>query len=103
MVYPWFMALLFIVSGMSSRYYLEMHTIKEFIASRTRKLLVPSTIGLLIFQWILGYFNMSISGALDSMPKMPTIALYFIMSLSGTGVLWYIWIQFLAWLFCIRS
>lgn len=58
MVYPWFMALLFIVSGMSSRYYLEMHTIKEFIASRTRKLLVPSTIGLLIFQWILGYFTM---------------------------------------------
>ena len=55
MVYPWFMVLLFVVSGMSARYYLNSHTHKEFIRSRTRKLLVPSTIGLLVFQWILGY------------------------------------------------
>ena len=29
-VYPWFMALLFVVSGMSARYYLDRHTGKEF-------------------------------------------------------------------------
>ena len=51
-VYPWFMALLFVVSGISSRLYLESHTGKEYLRSRTRKLLVPSTLGLFVFQWI---------------------------------------------------
>ena len=30
-VYPWFMALLFVVSGMSARYYLEKHDTKTFV------------------------------------------------------------------------
>jgi hypothetical protein len=90
-LYPWFMVILFIVSGMSSRYYLEKHTIKEFIAGRTRKLLVPSTIGLFVFQWTLGYFNMAISNAFDTISNTtPKVILYLIMAVSGTGVLWYI-------------
>ena len=90
-VYPWFMLLLFVVSGACARYYLENHTHKEFIKSRTRKLLVPSTIGLFVFQWILGYYNMQISGAFDSMgSSVPGFAFYLIMAVSGTGVLWYI-------------
>ena len=97
LLYPWFMVILFIISGMSSRYYLEKHTIKEFVTSKTRKLLVPSTIGLFVFQWILGYFNMAISHAFDHMPDtMPKIILYLIMAVSGTGVLWYIQ---LLWIF----
>lgn len=90
-LYPWFMILLFIVSGMCSRYYLEKHTIKEFVCSRTRKLLVPSTIGLLVIGWVQGYINMAISDAFSYMPDtLPVPALYFIMVLSGTGVLWFI-------------
>lgn len=50
-LYPWFMVILFIVSGMCSRYYLENHTDKEYIKGRTLKLLVPSTIGLLVLGW----------------------------------------------------
>lgn len=90
-LYPWFMVILFIVSGMSSRYYLEHHTIREFIASRTRKLLVPSTIGLFVFQWLLGYLNMSFSGAFETFGSgVPNVVLYIIMAISGIGVLWYI-------------
>lgn len=89
-VYPWFMVLLFLVSGISARYYLEKHTNKEFVKSRTTKLLVPSTIGLLIFQWILGYVSMEISGAFDSLGAVPRPFLYLIMALSGIGPLWYI-------------
>lgn len=97
LLYPWFMVLLFIVAGMCSRYYLETHTLKEFVRSRTRKLLVPSTIGLLVVGWIQGYVSMAISGAFDTIPgAVPAAALYFIMVLSGTGVLWFI--QML-WLF----
>ena len=65
LVYPWFMALLFAVSGMAARYYLEGHDTKAFVRDKTRKLLVPSTIGLFVFQWILGYYNMKIGGGWD--------------------------------------
>ena len=96
-LYPWFMILLFIVAGMCSRYYLEKHTVKEFIFSRTRKLLVPCTIGLLVIGWVQGYVSMSISDAFQTIPdSMPGFVMYFIMVLSGTGVLWFI--QML-WLF----
>ena len=97
-VYPWFMALLFVVSGMTARYYLENHSTKEFIRDKTRKLLVPSTIGLFVYQWILGYYNMKISGALDSFREVPGIVRYVIMAISGIGVLWYIQVL---WIFSI--
>ena len=89
-VYPWFMMILFIVSGISSRLYLENHTAKEFAKSRTLKLLVPSTIGIFVFQFIQGYFNMSFGDALNNMPGVPGIVKYFIMLACGIGVLWYI-------------
>ena len=98
-MYPWFMVILFIISGMCARYYLEKHTIKEFIRNKTRHLLVPSTIGLFAFHWILGYYNMAISGAFETMPNtIPKVILWLIMSLSGTGTLWYIQ---LLWLYCM--
>ena len=90
LVYPWFMALLFAVSGMTVRSYLERHNTKEYLRDKTRKLLVPSTIGLFVFQWILGYYNMKIGGAFNTMGEIPGPALYIIMAISGIGVLWYI-------------
>ena len=69
-VYPWFMLLLFLVSGMSARFYLGRHSHKEFIKNRTRKCLVPSTLGLLVFGWILGYYNMQFSGAFEQMEQV---------------------------------
>lgn len=97
-VYPWFMLLLFVISGMSSRFYLNNHSGKEFHKSRTTKLLVPSTIGLLVFWWIMGYYNMVISGAFESMSAVPKSILFIIMVVSGTGPLWYIQ---LLWLFSL--
>ena len=90
MVYPWFMCILFLVSGICSRLYLENHTGKEFAGSRTRKLLVPSTIGLFAFQFIQGYFNMSVGEGMKSMTNVPGPIVFLIMMLSGIGVLWYI-------------
>lgn len=89
-VYPWFMLLLFVISGMSARCYLDAHSAKEFVKSRTVKLLVPSTIGLLVFWWIMGYYNMLIAGAFESMSAVPKPILFVIMVASGIGPLWYI-------------
>lgn len=96
LLYPWFMVLLFIVSGMCARYYLEQHSDKEFFCARTRKLLVPSTIGLFVFGWIQGYFNMAISDAFRMIPDtIPIFVLYPIMVVSGTGVLWTIQVMWI--------
>ena len=97
-VYPWFMVLLFVVSGMSARFSLEKYSAKEFIATRTVRYLVPSTLGLLVFYWILGYYNMAIGGAFDSMGSTPAPVLFLIMAVSGTAVMWYIQ---LLWLYSV--
>lgn len=86
-VYPWFMALLFLVSGVSSRYALERRSPKQFIRDRTVKLLVPSTLGLFAFQWMVGYLNIRLGGAWDAIP--PAVR-YPVMVISGVGPLWFI-------------
>ena len=101
-LYPWFMMLMFLVAGISSRYSLEKQSSKQFFNSRTRKLLVPATLGLFVLQWITGYFNTL--GAEQAMgtplfpEEMPVFIKYFIYSISGIGPLWFV--QDL-WLFSI--
>lgn len=97
-VYPWFMLLLFVISGMSARFCLNGHSEKEFLKNRTVKLLVPSTIGLFVFWWIVGYYNTMIAGAYESMSAVPGPILFVIMAVSGTGPLWYIQ---LLWVFSV--
>lgn len=92
-VYPWFMVLLFVLSGMSAKLALDKKANREFIRSRTLKLLVPSTLGLFAFQWIVGYFNVTAGGG---MSQIPSFLRYPIMVLPGIGPLWFI--QML-WLF----
>ncbi len=55
---PWFMSLLFVVSGICAYLYLQHHSDKEFFKARSLKLLVPSTLGLILYHWISGVFNM---------------------------------------------
>ena len=98
LLYPWFMLLLFVVAGISSRYALEKQTHKQFIKSRTLKLLVPATIGLFVFHWMTGYFNTAVARGQGVFDNVPTFVMYFIWAFSGIGPLWFI--QDL-WLFSI--
>lgn len=91
-VYPWFMALLFVVAGMSARYSLARRTDRQFIRERAVKLLIPSTLGLFFIHWITGYLNIKIGGGLAYMPKA---LVYPISVISGTGPLWFIQMLFL--------
>lgn len=91
-VYPWFMVLLFLIGGISARYSLERISAKEFIRKRTSKLLVPSTLGLFVYQWIVGYYNVKIGGGLESMPDF---IIYPVSVLSGIGPLWFVQVLWL--------
>ena len=53
-LYPWFMPLLFLLAGISARYALQKQSGKQWFKARTRKLLVPGTIGLFVFHWMWG-------------------------------------------------
>ena len=88
-LYPWFMPLLFILAGVSARYALEKQTPREWFRSRTRKLLVPSTIGLLFFGVFIGWFNSKIA-ADPALEFLPAPVKFIIWVVSGTGPLWFI-------------
>ena len=102
-LYPWFMPLLFLLAGISARYALEKQDAKTWFKARTRKLLVPGTIGLLVLQWIVGWFNTHIAmqpghPLVDVLEGVPLPAKFFVWAFSGIGPLWFI--QML-WLLCL--
>ena len=96
-LYPWFMPLLFLLAGISARYALQKHTGREWFRARTRKLLVPATIGLLVFHWMVGYFNTRVAGA-DVLTDVPQPVKFFVWTFSGIGPLWFIQVL---WLFSL--
>ena len=89
-LYPWFMPILFILAGISARYALSKYPAKEWFKARTRKLLVPGTIGLFVFQWMTGYFNTLVAGRGEELAAVPGPVKYLMCSLSGIGPLWFI-------------
>ena len=97
-LYPWFMPILFILAGIGSRYALQKQSAKEWLRARTRKLLVPGTIGLFVFHWMVGYFNTVVAARQGVFDGVPTIAKYLIMAVSGIGPLWFIQVL---WLLCL--
>ena len=100
-LYPRFMPLLVLLAGISARYALQKHSGKEWFKARSRKLLVPATIGLLVFQRMTGYFNTQVSAIVqgtDLTFGLPWIVKYFLWALSGTWPLWFIQ---LLWVLCL--
>ena len=98
----WVTVLLFLLAGISARYALEKKSAGEWFKARTRKLLVPGTIGLFVFQWMTGYFNTAVTNHVNGasvLPEgVPVFSSYFAWSLSGIGPLWFIQ---LLWLLCL--
>ena len=88
-LYPWFMPMLFLLAGISARYALEKHSPKEWFKARTRKLLVPSTIGLFFFGVFIGWFGAQTAPE-PSLEALPMPIKYIIWSISGIGPLWFI-------------
>ena len=102
-LYPWFMPLLFLLAGISARYALVKRSPGAWFKARTRKLLVPGTIGLFVIGWIVGYFNTHVvmepgQPPVDVLAAVPMPIKYFIWSFSGIGPLWFIQVL---WLFSL--
>lgn len=96
-VYPWFMCLLFVISGMATKYSLEKRTNKEFIKDRAKRILVPSIIGTFAYGWICGLVtNQYTDMFMGNGDSIPAFIKYFIYCLTGIGPLWYCHVLFIA-------
>ena len=88
-LYPWLMPLLFILAGISARYALEKKSPGVWFKERTRKLLVPSTIGIFFLGALIGRFN-TLAAPAGVFDGLPLPVKYIIWSFSGIGPLWFI-------------
>lgn len=65
---PYFMPLLFVLAGASTRFALQKRTYKEYLMERVKRLLVPFSFGTIVLMPIMAYladkFNCSYSGGL---------------------------------------
>lgn len=90
MTYPWFMILLFVVSGIVAKYALERRTIKSFLRERCASLLVP----FISYQVLLGVpvslFSFKINNIEASLQELPTFAIYTVRILNGMGPSWFL-------------
>ncbi len=89
LLYPWFMAALFVISGISARYALEKQTGKAFLKSKVRRQLIPSVAVILLIGWSSGWvtsqYNDMFGGA-----AVPVFVKYLVWCFSGIGPLWFL-------------
>ncbi len=99
-VYPWFMTLLFVVAGVAAYHTLQNRTAKQFLAGRKNKLLVPSTLGILVLGFIPGSIVVNASGA-EGLQAAPGFVKYIVYTLSGIGAQWFSQLLFVISLFLL--
>ncbi|MCI7129093.1 MAG: acyltransferase family protein [Lachnospiraceae bacterium] len=93
-VYPWFMMLLFVVSGIVANIVLKKKNLKAFLSERVNKLLVPSTLGILTMQWLGGYLISFNYFTADEKAGIPGFVRYLIYCVTGIGALWFCHVLF---------
>lgn len=95
-VYPWFICLLFVIAGISSKYSLQKRTNKEFIKDRVKRILLPSILGIFIYGWVSSLITSCYVDMFDENGAMiPGVIKYFIYCLMGIGPLWFCHVLFI--------
>jgi surface polysaccharide O-acyltransferase-like enzyme len=90
------MCLLFVIAGMSSRYSLQKRTYKEFLKDRSKRILVPSIIGIFVYGWISSLITSQYTDMFAGNGDMiPSVIKYFIYCLMGIGPLWFCHVLFI--------
>lgn len=88
-VYPWFMALLFILAGISAKESLKVRSVREFAGNRFSQLMVPFIAYMAIFAIPTSAFCFSVSGGWADFASVPKGVLVIIMLCVGMGHAWF--------------
>lgn len=89
-VYPWFMALLFILAGISAKESLKVRSVREFAGNRFSQLMVPFIAYMAIFAIPTSAFCFSVSGGWADFASVPKGVLVIIMLCVGMGRMVYV-------------
>lgn len=91
LLYPWFMAALFVISGICARYSLQKQTDRQFLKSKVRRQLVPSIAIIFLIGWTSGWVTAQYTDMFGTAGDLiPGFVKYLIWSASGIGVLWFL-------------
>lgn len=89
-IYPWFMACMFLLAGISARYSLNVRTDRQFLKERVQKLLVPSIAGIFILGWVCGFITDQYADMFQGAGnQIPGVVRYLIYCVAGIGPLWF--------------
>ena len=90
-LYPWFMAALFMISGICARYSLEKQTGKQYLKGKVRRQLIPSVAIIFLIGWSTGWVTDQYANIFGGNGgQVPGLIKYFVWCMSGIGVLWFL-------------
>lgn len=87
-LYPWFMCLLFLVSGISARYSLQTRSAKQFAKERVQKLIVPFFGGTFLLGWLNGWVTAHYVDLFGG--NEPSAFIRFLVYCMNIGPLWFL-------------
>lgn len=88
-LYPWFMACLFSVAGVSARYSLQKRGGRAFLRERLRRVLLPGVCGVFLLGWISGWVTDWYVDMFAASPVTGPVR-YLFWCLFGIGPLWFL-------------
>ncbi len=90
-LYPWFMACLFLIAGVSARHGLEAKGVRAFMRGRVRKILIPSIAGIFLIGWIGGWVTAQYADMFAGNGDLiPGVVKYFVYCFAGIGPFWFL-------------
>ncbi|WP_414049612.1 acyltransferase family protein [Macrococcus animalis] len=90
LLYPWFMILMFIISGMTAHYSLRKRTSNQFMVDRIKFVLIPFIIFQLTFGAITSWFSFEVNNMVDKLSELPDSVINVIRVMNGMGPSWYL-------------
>lgn len=90
LIYPWFMSLLFAVSGICARYSLEKKSSAAFVRSRARRLLLPFFSYLLLIGPLASGLSFRVNKLEEVFAALPGPVVFCIKVVNGMGPSWFL-------------
>ena len=90
LIYPWFMILMFILSGMTAYYSLKKRKAGKFLSERVKSILLPFIVYQLTIGILISSFSFKVNNSEEVFKKLPEGVIKVIKILSGMGPSWFL-------------